>query len=228
MAAMADATEATYTLQHGDKCVTVKGDTTVTVGCDDLGPPYSRYVSREHVRLCVDGGALHVEIIGQNASGILCHADDPSWKKLKPTEQATLHDGGQLALDYRNRETTVFTVSRSVPAEGGAQTQRAAKRSRPAEGWQPTKVSIIAVVQEMRNLANMQETAGRRESKVFWLGGLLKILEEKLPDGIVVAEDIDDLIKCRGVKRYTVDRMQQVRETGECDYLIALRLRECA
>ena len=74
----------------------------------------------------------------------------------------------------------------------------------------------------MRNLANKEE----RNTKVNQLGRLaFEILPSILNDGYVDSRDIEALRHQKGVGEWSVEPLQQLRDTGACSYLMALRAR---
>ena len=74
----------------------------------------------------------------------------------------------------------------------------------------------------MRNLANKEE----RNTKVNQLGRLaFEILPSILSDGYVDSRDIEALRNQKGVGEWSVEPLQQLRDTGACSYLMALRAR---
>ena len=74
----------------------------------------------------------------------------------------------------------------------------------------------------MRNLANKEE----RNTKVNQLGRLaFEILPSSLSDGYVDSRDIEALRNQKGVGEWSVEPLQQLRDTGACSYLMALRAR---
>ena len=88
--------------------------------------------------------------------------------------------------------------------------------------WRCTKASLLALVTEMRNLANKEE----RNTKVNQLGRLaFEILPSILSDGYVDSRDIEALRNQKGVGEWSVEQLQQLRDTGACSYLMALRAR---
>ena len=88
--------------------------------------------------------------------------------------------------------------------------------------WRCTKASLLALVTEMRNLANKEE----RNTKVNQLGRLaFEILPSSLSDGYVDSRDIEALRNQKGVGEWSVEQLQQLRDTGACSYLMALRAR---
>ena len=88
--------------------------------------------------------------------------------------------------------------------------------------WRCTKASLLALVTEMRNLANKEE----RNTKVNQLGRLaFEILPSILNDGYVDSRDIEALRNQKGVGEWSVEQLQQLCDTGACSYLMALRAR---
>ena len=78
--------------------------------------------------------------------------------------------------------------------------------------WRCTKASLLALVTEMRNLANKEE----RNTKVNQLGRLaFEILPSILNDGYVDSRDIEALRNQKGVGESGArSRLQQLRDTA--------------
>ena len=76
--------------------------------------------------------------------------------------------------------------------------------------WRCTKASLLALVTEMRNLANKEE----RNTKVNQLGRLaFEILPSSLSDGYVDSRDIEALRNQKGVGEWSVEQLQQLRDS---------------
>ena len=85
-----------------------------------------------------------------------------------------------------------------------------------------SKASLLALVTEMRNLANKEE----RNTKVNQLGRLaFEILPSSRSDGYVDSRDIETLRNQKGVGEWSVEQLLQLCDTGACSYLMALRAR---
>ena len=197
----------------------------ITLGRAHLGVQFDK-VSMKQVHTSVQAGALHARGCGKNDAGVLTPANT-TWAPLKSGELAILHHGDHVALDYRDVKNTTFKITRRCQA--AEQLAPAPKRARTAPLWLPTKVALIAKVQEMRDLANATEIPLRGQyTKVYALGNLLTILNDKLPGddgGTVGIADIDALIRERNIGPATIEWLRQLHASGECDYLAALRLR---
>ena len=78
--------------------------------------------------------------------------------------------------------------------------------------WRCTKASLLALVTEMRNLANKEE----RNTKVNQLGRLaFEILPSSLSDGYVDSRDIEALRNQKGVGEWSVEQLQQTAPRHE-------------
>jgi len=123
--------------------------------------------------------------------------------------------GAQIALHAGIHPNFIVHVEQQPPPK-------------PAEDF-CDKATLIALIQEMRDLANLMEVVRpgpRRPSKVYTLGNLIGILEEELPNhGPLSQVDIDRLARCMGIGDWCLQQLHQLRVERGCTYLHVQRAR---
>ena len=137
------------------------------------------------------------------------------WSKLRAGRVRLVGVGAQIALHAGIHPNSIVHVEQQPPPK-------------PAEDF-CDKATLIALIQEMRDLANLMEVVRpgpRRPSKVYTLGNLIGILEEELPNhGPLSQVDIDRLARCMGIGDWCLQQLHQLRVERGCTYLHVQRAR---
>ena len=119
------------------------------------------FVSRRQAKVeQLEDGTVRIESLGQNATGVFTN----KWEWLEKGGVLKVDHGCKLSLHAK------WAPAARVHLKG------VRKQARVLRTWRCDKANLVALVQEMHDLAEETEKQTDSHSKVFWLGKLLDIL----------------------------------------------------